>query len=124
MSEAVAEELRIAVATIRLIMADTDLSPFDGGTAGSGTTPRMAPQLRRVAAAARELLIDLGAEQAKVERGSLVVADGKVTHPQTKQSFTFGERTTGKKLTNSVGQDAHPAPAPGWSGRHLRFQGR
>jgi isoquinoline 1-oxidoreductase len=52
-------------------MADTQLVPFDGGTAGSMTTPRMAPQLRRVAAAAREYLLDLAAEQGAVERGSL-----------------------------------------------------
>ena len=38
---------------------------IDGGTSGSGTTPRIAPQLARAAAAARELLLDLAAEQGK-----------------------------------------------------------
>jgi nicotinate dehydrogenase subunit B len=104
LSQVVAEELRLPMTAIRLVMADTDLTPNDGGTSGSGTTPRTAPQLRRAAAAARELLIDLAAEQAKVERGSLVVADGSVTHPPTGRSFTFGQLTKGKKLTKTIAE--------------------
>ncbi|HLJ94792.1 MAG TPA: molybdopterin cofactor-binding domain-containing protein, partial [Gemmataceae bacterium] len=102
LTQVVAEELRLPVSAIHMVMADTELTPNDGGTSGSGTTPRTAPNLRRAAAAARELLIDLAADQAKVERGSLVVADGKVTHPPTKRSFTFGELTKGKKLTKTI----------------------
>src|SRR5439155_311342 len=97
LSQVVAEELRLPMSAIQLVMADTELTPNDGGTSGSGTTPRTAPQLRRVAAAARELLIDLAAAEAKVDRGSLVVAGGSVTHPPTRRSFTFGELTKGKK---------------------------
>jgi isoquinoline 1-oxidoreductase len=37
-------------------MGDTERTPFDMGTFGSMTTPQMVPQLRRVAAAARQLL--------------------------------------------------------------------
>jgi isoquinoline 1-oxidoreductase len=114
LSQVVAEELRLPVAAIRLVMADTDLTPFDMGTAGSRTTPAMAPQLRKVAAAARELLMDLAAAQAKVERSSLVVADGKVTHSPSKRSFTFGELTKGKKLTKTIGGDVPVTPAAAW----------
>src|SRR5437868_2622861 len=101
LSQAVAEELRLPLTAIRLVMADTGLTPFDGGTAGSMTTPMMAPQLRRVAAAAREFLLDLAAERAKVERTALVVADGKVEHAPSRQSFTFGALTEGKKLVKA-----------------------
>ena len=41
------------------------------------TTPQMASQLRRVAAAAREELIGLAADQGKVDRATLAVKDGK-----------------------------------------------
>jgi isoquinoline 1-oxidoreductase len=102
LSQVVAEELRLPVSAIQLVMADTERTPNDGGTSGSGTTPRTAPQLARAAAAARELLIDLAAEEAKVDRGSLVVADGKVTHSPTGRSFPFGELTKGKKLTKMI----------------------
>jgi isoquinoline 1-oxidoreductase len=114
LSQVVAEELRVGIETIHMVMADTALTPFDMGTFGSATTPRMAPQLRKAAAAAREMLVDLAAEEAKVERGTLVVADGKVSHPPSKRSFTFGELTKGKKLTKTVAADVNTAPAKEW----------
>jgi nicotinate dehydrogenase subunit B len=114
LSQVVAEELRLPVDAIKLVMADTDRTPFDAGTFGSQTTPSMASNLRRVAAAARELLIELAAEQAKVDRGTLSVADGKITHPPSNRSFTFGELTKGKKLTKTVGADAPVTGASVW----------
>jgi nicotinate dehydrogenase subunit B len=114
LSQAVAEELRAPVASIRLVMGDTALTPNDGGTSGSQTTPSTFPQLRRAAAAARELLLDLAAEQAKVERGSLTLADGKVTHPPTGRSFSFGELTHGKQLTKTVTTEVRLTPAAEW----------
>jgi isoquinoline 1-oxidoreductase len=71
LTQAVAEELHVPLTTVRLVMADTDLTPFDMGTFGSLTTPRMAPQLRKAAAAARETLIALAAEQWKVETSTV-----------------------------------------------------
>ena len=52
-------------------MADTDLTPYDMGTFGSRTTPLMAPQMKKVGAAAREALIDLAAGKWKVDRASI-----------------------------------------------------
>lgn len=114
LTQVVAEELRVPLASIRLVMADTDLTPFDMGTFGSRTTPVMAAHLRRTAAAARELLLDLAAEQAKAHRGSLVVADGKVTNPGTGQSFPFGELTRGRKLMATVDENVATTPAEAW----------
>jgi isoquinoline 1-oxidoreductase len=111
----VAEELRLPPGRIALVMADTQLTPFDGGTAGSMTTPRMAPQLRRVAAAAREWLLDTAAEQGKVERAMLTVADGKVTGPEGKPSFSFGELTKGKKLVKLIDEKAPTTPPDKWT---------
>src|SRR5262249_7099431 len=65
--QVVAEELRLPISAIRLVMAATGQTPFDFGTFGSRTTPDMAAQFRRAAASARQLLIDLAAEQMKVE---------------------------------------------------------
>ena len=47
LTQAVAEELHAPIDSIRLVMADTDLTPWDAGTFGSQTTPTMAPQIRR-----------------------------------------------------------------------------
>jgi isoquinoline 1-oxidoreductase len=114
LTQAVAEELRAPVASIQLVMADTGRVPFDGGTAGSQTTPRMAPQLRRVGAAAREVLLDLAAEQLKATRGTLVLADGKVTDPATKKALGLGELTKGKRLLSAIGSNAHVTAPEDW----------
>ncbi len=114
LAQAVAEELRVPVSSVRMVMADTDLTPYDAGTFGSLTTPTMNPQLRRVAAAARELLIDLAAQQLKTERSSLLVADGKITSPATKQALNFGQLTKGQKLLKTVAQDTPLAQPAAW----------
>ncbi len=72
LTQAVAEELRVSPGVIRMVMGDTDLTPFDMGTFGSRTTPTMSPQLRKVASAARDLLIDRAAQTWGVDRARLV----------------------------------------------------
>ncbi len=114
LTQAVADELRLPLESVRLVMGDTERTPFDMGTFGSRTTPTMAPQLRKAAAAARELLIGLAAAQWKVGRDGLTVAEGKVTNPQTGQSLTFGQLTQGQKLLEAIGPETATTPAAQW----------
>ncbi|MCI0485064.1 MAG: molybdopterin-dependent oxidoreductase [Blastocatellia bacterium] len=114
LTQAVAEELHLPMASISLVMADTDLTPYDMGTFGSRTTPTMSAQLRKVSAAARELLIDLAAEQWKIDRSALTVADGKVLRSGTKQSLAFGQLTKGQKLVKTISDSAAITPADKW----------
>jgi CO/xanthine dehydrogenase Mo-binding subunit len=121
LTQAVAEELRAPVSAIKVVMGDTDLTPFDAGTFGSLTTPDMFPQLRKAAAAAREIMLDLAAEQLKVERGSLLAANGKVTHPATDRSLSYGELSKGQKIMKAIGAASLSSPEE-WkvSGKALR----
>ena len=114
LTQVVAEELPVPLESIRLVMGDTDLTPYDRGTFGSRTTPTMAPQLRKAAAAARELLIDIAAEQWSLKRDSIVVADGKIADRKTDKSAEFGQLTKGQKLMKSIGDDVPTTPAEGW----------
>jgi isoquinoline 1-oxidoreductase len=114
LAQVVAEELRAPLASIRLVMADTELTPYDAGTFGSLTTPRMGPQLRRAAVAARESLIDMAAEKWAVERETITVDNGEVTHPPTKRTFTFGQLTKGQKLTKTIGENTPLTPPERW----------
>ncbi len=102
LSQQVAEELRVPLASIRLIMGDTALTPYDMGTFGSRSTPTMGPQLRKVSAAARESLIDLAAQRWKADRSSLVAEDGKIADPRSKQSASYGELTKGQELVKLI----------------------
>ena len=112
LSQAVAEELHVPVANIRMLMADTDLTPYDMGTFGSRTTPTMAPQLRKAAAAAREALIDLAASEWKVNRRAVQVVDGRVSCEG--HAAGFGELTHGRQLVQTIGANAALTPATEW----------
>ena len=52
-SLAIADELDLPLASVRLILGDTDLVPYDRGTVGSQSTMTVGIQLRRAAATAR-----------------------------------------------------------------------
>jgi nicotinate dehydrogenase subunit B len=122
LAQAVAEELRTAPARIELVMGDTMLTPYDFGTVGSMTTPMMAPQLHKVAAAAREMLLELAAQQWKVDRTPLLVEEGAVHNPGSGKALNFGELTKGQKLTRTIMPDVHVTPATEWkvAGHDLR----
>jgi len=74
LTAAVAEELARSRGLGPVHHGDTALTPFDGGTAGSQTTPNMWPQMRRAAATAREMLMDLAARKWNVDRASVSIA--------------------------------------------------
>ena len=74
----------------------------------------MAPQLRRAAAAARELLVDLAAEKWGTGRETLTVAEGKVTDPRASRSASFGELTRGQKLVKTISGEPLTRPADQW----------
>ena len=112
LTAAVAEELRAPVASIRMIMGDTDLTPFDMGTFGSQTTPRMWPQIRKASATARAMLVDLAAQKWGVDRTTITVANGRITSGG--HSAAFGELTQGQKLTRTITASTDLTPATEW----------
>src|SRR5438105_4512014 len=96
LSQQVAEELQVPIQSVKLIMGDTDLTPYDRGTFGSRTTPHMGPQLRRVASSAKDVLVAMAAKRWGTQASALTARDGKVTNPKTKQSISYGELTQGQ----------------------------
>ena len=114
LSQAVAEELRVPLTNIDLVMGDTQLTPFDMGTFGSRTTPTMNPQLRRMSVAARETLIGLAATQWSVDRATLIVSDGKISDTRGNRSIAYAELTKGQQLTQTVASDPTLTPATEW----------
>lgn len=104
LTQAAAEELRVPVDRVRLLMADTDLVPDDGITAGSRTTPSNVPPMRQAAATARELLRRLAARQWQVSPDGLEVRDGKVTDPGTGRTMTYAELARNEAIDASFRQ--------------------
>lgn len=99
LSQSVAEELHVPIGAIRMVMGDTQLTPFDMGTFGSRTTPIMNLQLRKAAAAARDVLVELAAARWRVERSRLLAADGKITDRESKRSIEYAALVKGQQLT-------------------------
>jgi nicotinate dehydrogenase subunit B len=121
LSQAVAEELRVPVERIRMVMGDTKLTPYDQGTFGSRTTPDMNLQLRKVAAAARDILVGIAAAQWHVDRNRLSASNGKITDPVSKRSVEYAALVKGKQLTETLPAEDPLIPAAQWTvaGRSL-----
>jgi nicotinate dehydrogenase subunit B len=115
LTQLVAEELPVAPSSIRLVMGDTGRTPFDAGTFGSRTTPQMGPQLRRVAAAARELLRRLAADEWKTNAGALHLDDGRVLHPDGRPPLSIGALAKGRPLSATIDESAPLVPAERWA---------
>jgi CO/xanthine dehydrogenase Mo-binding subunit len=105
LSQAAAEELRVPVERIRLIMADSDLVPDDGRTAGSRTTPSTVPAVRQGAATARELLTRLAAEQWKVDPGALSVRNGMIAYKTNGQTVSYADLAKSKGVPEAFKQN-------------------
>jgi nicotinate dehydrogenase subunit B len=74
----VAEELGVSLASIDMVLGDTDRCPRDMGTFGSLTTRMFGPALRGAAAQARLELVTLAAQRLGVAADQLQVKDGQV----------------------------------------------
>lgn len=114
LSQAIAEELRVTVQSVQLIMGDTQLVPFDMGTFGSRTTPIMNLQLRRVSAAARDALVALAAKQWNADPAHLTAMDGKILDRQSNRSASYSELIKGRQITQLLPAEDPLIPAAQW----------
>ena len=115
LAQTVADELRVPFESVTMVTADTALTPFDFGTVGSRSMPTMSPQLRRVAAAARDLLVGAAAKEWKVSAEGLTAANAKVTDPATGRSLRYGELARGKTLAENLPAQDPVTPADQWT---------
>jgi len=128
---AAAEELRLPLERLRVVMADTDLVPNDGSSAGSRTTPATVPAVRRAAAAARQLLLDTASRQWQADRSRLEVRDGAVVDAGSNRKLDYAELARSPELAAASRQelpaDVTVTPVEQWrilgTARH-RLDGR
>ena len=115
LAQSVADELRVPFESVRMVMGDTALTPFDMGTFGSRSTPYMTPQLRSAAWAARELLVAEASKEWSVPATGLVAGNAKVTDPASGRSLSYAALATGKTLARNI-PDADPVtPVAEWT---------
>jgi len=115
LTQAVADELHVPISSIQMVMGDTELVPFDLGTFGSRTTPTMAPQLRRAAAAAREMLIAMAAEQLRLPPNDLRLVGARFVNHDKSKTLTLAEVARGRKLIKVIPENIAITPAADWT---------
>jgi nicotinate dehydrogenase subunit B len=114
LTQAVAEELHVPISSIKMIMGDTDLVPYDAGTFGSRSTPQMGTQLRKAAATARQALVDMAAKNWNTDAKTLQANNGAVVNLQSNNKISYGELTKGQQMLLPISDQASVTPATEW----------
>ena len=94
-----AEELDVPLEIVDMVMGDTALCPYDGGTFGSRSTKYFGPPMRQAAAEARGVLVRLAAARLGAAEEALATKDGAVFIAKTPlKKVTYAELIGGKKI--------------------------
>ena len=72
----IADELDVALESVKMVMGDTLLCPYDAGTWGSLTTREFSHYLRAAGAEARAVLLQLASEHLEIPVENLQVNKG------------------------------------------------
>jgi len=105
------DELDIAYEKTTCIMGSTDITVDQGGSGGSTAMERDAWPMRRAAAEARRVLLDMGANELGVTVSQLAVSAGVISvKADPSRSVTYGQLIGGKKFNVTLtGKDINAA---------------
>jgi CO/xanthine dehydrogenase Mo-binding subunit len=93
------DELDIAYESTELFMGSTDTTPDQGGSGGSDGVERDGWPMRRIAAEARRVLLDLGAERLNTPAAELAVSDGTISvAADPSRSVTYADLVGGRRF--------------------------
>jgi nicotinate dehydrogenase subunit B len=99
LAQIMAEEIEVPFERVKMVMGDTDLCPWDGGTSGSNTIRTFSPRMRVAAAEAKTVLLQLGSDYLHVPVSQLEVKDGIISDiKNNKSKVSYGELAKGKKI--------------------------
>jgi isoquinoline 1-oxidoreductase len=104
LAQAAAEELRLPLERVQVVLADTNIVPNDGSSAGSRTTPSTVPAVRQAAAAIRQLFVEHAAVKWQVEPDTVEVRDGAIKHPASDKSIGYAEIAKEEALSQELSQ--------------------
>ena len=97
------DELDMAFAQTRLLMGSTDITPDQGGSGGSDAIETDGWPMRRVAAEARRVLLELGAAQLQLPVSEVTAAEGRVLAvADPSRSVSYAELVGGRRFNVSL----------------------
>lgn len=111
----VAEELDVPIARVTMIECDTAVTPDQGTTSGSQSTPTNFndENLALAAATAREALLEMASKRLNVPVARLAVADGVISGPRGAR-VTYGELVGGRRFELPLRRTAKRKPPSAW----------
>jgi isoquinoline 1-oxidoreductase len=98
----VAEELDVPLASVSIVLGDTDVCPWDMGTFGSLTIRQFGPALRQAAAEARAALLEMAAERLQAPLDRLRVKEGVVSATGSTATTTYGQLAGGRRIERKL----------------------
>ncbi len=112
LAQMLAEELEVSFTSVSMVLGDTKLCPWDGGTNGSRSIKYFGPALRAAGAEAREVLIQMAAEYLKLPPERLIAKDGTVSDTSDpKNKVAYGMLAQGKIIERHL-QKKPPLKSP------------
>jgi nicotinate dehydrogenase subunit B len=114
----VAEELSLPVARVRLLMCDTSMTPDQGTTSGSQSSPTNfnTRNLALAAATAREALLQRASARLGVPVDQLAASDGSiVAKGDRSKRVSYGDLVGGQKWSMPLSRTARRKPANEWT---------
>jgi nicotinate dehydrogenase subunit B len=114
-TQLIAEELRVPLDRVRLIQCDTSLTPDEGTTSGSQSTPVNfnTSGLAQAAATAREALLSMASRRLRVSVAELTVADGVISG--SGKRVGYAELIGGKHFNLTLNPSAQRRPPSSWT---------
>ena len=128
LGQIVAEELNLPLNAVRVVIADTELTPFDHGTYSSRVTPYVgaavklaALNARRQIAAKAAKLWNVPSKRIRFDKGK-ISADGQralglieiLAQTQTAEIVGVGASQSKRLWAENASKQARDASAPGW----------
>lgn len=111
----VADELDVPLDAVQVVLADTGLVPWDGGTNGSQSTATVGARLRQAAAAARHALLELAAQRWGASVEELDAQTGYVVHKGDRErQVSYAELLKDRQLTVRVTDDVRTKDPDGF----------
>jgi CO/xanthine dehydrogenase Mo-binding subunit len=115
-TQLIAEELQVPMDHVRLIQCDTSITPDQGTTSGSQSTPTNFNDsgLAQAAATAREALITMAAQRLGVSAARLTAANGFI-NANGGRRVSYGELVAGQKFNLTVDPKAKRRAPEEWN---------
>jgi nicotinate dehydrogenase subunit B len=115
-TQLVAEELCVPISRVKLIQCDTSITPDQGSTSGSQSTPTNfnSENLALAAATAREALLGLASKELSEPADQLTLADGVIS-TSSGRSVTYESLVGSKRFNVPLSKTAKRRSAAQWT---------